>query len=85
MSPGYWRDETGGQLALAVQKYLDAIEPLTLGDIELLRTYITQWIEAPAWRGQRIVNLRELARHIRSESDINAWLSLAEREGIDPL
>ena len=93
LNPGYWMNETGGELAPAVMRYLEG-QPLSERDIELIRLYIQQWIGSPVWfmnpsltdEGRRDLDrLRELARVLNNRGAIDAWLTLAVDFGVDPL
>jgi hypothetical protein len=91
--PGYWMNETGGELAPAIMRYLDHV-PLSKRDIELIRLYILQWIGSPVWEMNpdqteegraELERLRELARVLTNRGAIDAWIALALDVGIDPL
>jgi hypothetical protein len=91
--PGYWMDETGGELVPAVKRYLQGYR-LSSRDIALIAAYLRQWIESPVWdqnphmseEGRaELARLRELARVLLNQPTIDAWLSLAVEFGVDPL
>ena len=93
-APKFWRNETSGQLAIAVRAYLDNPEAMTLREIAYMRSYLRQWIESPAWdanpaHNDRSRNALEALRadvgRIVNGRAIHAWLRAALMEGIDPL
>jgi hypothetical protein len=92
--PGYWMNETGGQLGQAIHRYLDGRE-LSNQDVALIRLYIQQWIGSEVWdwnphldeegRAQ-LAGLREAAlRFLTDRKAIDAWIELATELGVDPL
>lgn len=92
-APGYWRNETSGQLAPAVMRYVNGAS-LSADDISLIRAYLRQWIDSPVWDDnphlvpgecERLSRLRELARVLINRESIEAWVTLATDFGIDPL
>lgn len=92
-APGYWMDETGGLLAPAVERYLTNDE-LRNGDIPLIRAYLRQWINSPAWDDnphldadgiRELVDLRSSVETIGTREDIDGWLKIAIDKGLDPL
>lgn len=84
-APGYWMHETTGVLRPAVEAYLGG-GAMTDEQIAAMRAYFRQWINAPAWNGDEVVDqLRERVNQLTSRSKINAWLLDAEVCGIDPL
>jgi hypothetical protein len=76
-------DETSGVLKPAIQAYLSG-DPMTEVEVEVVRAYLRQWIEAPVWKGA-LEQLREDIDGLTSREAISDWLDLAEEEGIDPL
>jgi hypothetical protein len=91
--PGYWMNETGGQLAPAIRRYLEGL-PLSGRDVVLIRLYLQQWIDSGVWDGNptqseegraELARLRELARVLTNRASIEAWISMATDFGIDPL
>jgi hypothetical protein len=87
-APKYWMHETGGKLVAAVHRYLQD-QPAHPDDMSLLRAYLRQWIDSPAWDGANdqtdLANLRRDVRELRSRGDIARWLEQAFDLGIDPL
>ena len=83
-APGYWMYETSGVLAPAVRAYLSGAE-LTEPQITAMRAYLRQWIAAPAWCGRQVGVLRARIDGLTTRQAIEAWLSLAVEDGIDPL
>ena len=47
-APKYWMYEESGVLRPAVEAYLNG-EPLTAGQVKLMRLYLKQWIDSPVW------------------------------------
>jgi hypothetical protein len=93
-APKYWRYETSGELAIVVGVYLAAVRALTMREIALMRAYVKQWIDSPVWdlnpeltaeSRAELAWIRESAGRIASESDLRAWLRVAEGQGFDPL
>lgn len=82
--PNYWMNETGGALAAAVKTYIRG-DPLLSEEVDLVRAYLRQWIAADTWRGPRVAFLRAAVEGITTREAIEAWLDIADREGIDPL
>ena len=82
--PGYWMHETSGELAPVVKRYLEH-QPMGGGDITIMRAYLRQWINAPAWRGAAVDDLRRRIDTLTTRSTIDAWLHDALDAGIDPL
>lgn len=82
--PGYWQHETSGVLRPAVVAYLHG-EPMTPEQIAAMRTYLRQWIFAPAWRGADVNTLRARVDGLVSVDSIDRWLRDAVECGIDPL
>ncbi len=82
--PGYWMNETSGELAVAVQRYLSG-EQLRFRDIRLLRSYLDQWINAPVWAvDASIIQLRAEIPGLRTREDIARWTELALEANVDP-
>ncbi len=93
-APKYWKHETSGVVALAVGAFLRAPEALTNDEIAVMRAYVTQWIDSPAWDmnphdgdyGRAVLAaLRRSARTIATPRDLMVWLTIATREGFNPL
>ena len=91
--PMYWRYEVT-VLPVAVEAYLNNRLHGTLvsqDQIDLIRLYLTQWIDAPAWDyvpSQPLDDLAELRRSVReikTADDIDRWTFRALDLGIDPL
>jgi len=94
LAPRYWRDETSGVLAPAIERYLTRPRDLTVRDIGLIRAYIRQWIDSPMWdanphadAAQRanLRELRSLAANVASVGDLRHWFDVALDMGHDPL
>ena len=93
-APKFWRFETSGVLAPAIQRYLTRPRSMEDRDIALVAAYLSQWIDSPVWEmnaeaGERslakLAELRIRAGKIATVDDIHAWLGAALAEGIDPL
>lgn len=92
--PLYWMNECGGELKAAMLRYLDQ-QPLSRGDVHLIRLYIQQWITSEVWdqnpcmdeQGRALLALlRESAfSGLRDREGIDAWLALSADAGLDPL
>ena len=93
--PLYWRNETSGTVAAAVQAYLaDQTGGLPISDehIELLKTYLDQWISASCWDSDsdsellaELHSLRERVKLLKTADEIHWWLMDALDLGMDPL
>ena len=89
--PLYWRDEQSGELAEAINAYIDhTLRPSqwpapTAAQLALIVDYCNYWIEAPCWRGKGIELLRDSAKVICTVEELRGWLSIAELYGVDPL
>ena len=83
-APGYWMNETSGVLRPAIVAYL-AGTAMTSWQIAIMRSYLRQWIGAPAWLGPDVAELRATVDGLTTRHDISAWLDLADRAGVDPL
>jgi hypothetical protein len=92
-APKYWRAETSGVLEGPIMRYLEG-KALSAGDLALIRIYLKQWIDSPAWlmnphesgaNRQAIIKLRQQVRLISRVEDLSAWLHAALELGIDPL
>ncbi len=97
--PLYWRNETSGKLAGAIGSYLDNRihqTSMTVEEIELVRAYLIQWIDAPGWDSAwdstwgsggdpELQELRLSARTLNSADEIQKWIFKALEIGIDPL
>jgi hypothetical protein len=77
--------DTGTELRPAVVAYFEN-RPLTLRQVNLIRLYLKQRIDAPVWAGgEDLDELRREVNQIRTASDISAWLRKAEDADIKPL
>jgi hypothetical protein len=47
-APKYWRQETSGRLEGPIMRYLEG-KLMSTEDITLIRLYLRQWIDSPAW------------------------------------
>lgn len=93
-APRYWQHETGGELARAMGAFLEGGHETPDADLALIRAYIVQWIDSPAWElnpmagttwERELGELRLAARRIATVRALRAWLERAEEQGIDPL
>lgn len=96
--PLNWRNETSGQLARAVDAYLDnrvVGTEISVLAVEVVRDYLIHYIHAPCWTrnfepedldGVRILTeLRYEAMHLDSPDAIGAWIRKGMEIGLDPL
>lgn len=84
--PLYWRDEQTGEMAEAVQGYLNHLRDKTElcpRHLELMIDYCQAWAECPAFRVSR--RFMNQATNMKTSDDLHRWLHLALEEGIDPL
>ena len=93
-APRYWKYEQSGLVALAVAAFIEAPMSLNESDLAIMRAYVKQWIDSPAWDGNPHADehglavlkaLRVEAPRIRTPRDLVWWLAVATREGFDPL
>jgi hypothetical protein len=82
--PGYWMNETSGELRPVIERYLTA-QHLTARDVAIMRVYLRQWINDGAWIGPLIDALRTQVDEIHDRDGIRRWLDRALDAGIDPL
>ncbi|NEI52692.1 hypothetical protein GR217_34300 [Rhizobium leguminosarum] len=82
--PRYWTDETSGFLQPAIEAFCNGYQ-MTPNQITTMRAYLRQWIDAPAWQGPAVDELRKAVNGLTSRQAIADWLAEALREGIDPL
>jgi hypothetical protein len=93
-APKFWRHETGGLLAPAMERFLlhKRAKP---GDTDLIRAYLQQWIDSPVWQmnpagsdyetHRALTELRQSAHSIHTRDDVRRWVAEALDLGIDPL
>jgi hypothetical protein len=93
LAPKYWRNESTGCLDGPIKRYLK-MKPLSDGDIRLIGLYLRQWIESPVWLANPHLTTADIAlitilvgsaREIRTVTDIDLWLEMAVKAGLDPL
>lgn len=95
--PMYWRDEQSS-LPAAVEAYLNdqtGGKHCSAEDIEMVRLYLKQWINAPCWSWniyapdeESLADLEALRRDIeqvKTADQIQDWLMRGLDLGIDPL
>jgi hypothetical protein len=94
--PLFWRHEVGS-LPAAVEAYLadrTGGAPCTPDQIELVRLYLAQWINAPCWTetcapdeemAADLQALRRDAETLATADGIHDWLMRALDLGLDPL
>ena len=84
-APKYWRYETGGELAPAIEAYLVG-KPLTIRQIALIRAYLYQWIKSPVWGpSAELEALRLQVSTIKTGDDVRRAIHAGLEIGIDPL
>jgi len=84
-APGYWRNETSGVLAPAIEAYLQH-RLMTDEQIAAMRAYLRQWIMAGDWLGGADIDeLRAGLDGLTSRAALDRWLDAALDLGIDPL
>lgn len=92
-APKFWRFEQGSELKPAIFAYLED-KPLTVREIAVISSYLTQWIASPVWdlspshdmySRNTLLVLRATAPRLAEREDIDEWLMLAIEQGIDPL
>jgi hypothetical protein len=92
-APKYWRHETGGELRIAVETFLNN-RTMTIRQIALMRAYLRQWITSPVWdmnpakdvaSERALARLRSAIETLTSEAAIRKWIHQALDQGHDPL
>jgi len=92
-APKFWRFESSGVLAPAIERYLKN-ETLTIRDVTLIRRYFEQWINSTVWDQNpnhdaesraELARLRKTAAAIATARDIRDWVHEALDIGVDPL
>jgi hypothetical protein len=92
-TPKYWPNETSGKLQGPMTRYIGN-QSLSADDILCIRAYLRQWIDSPAWdlnpaadneSRLELATLRTTARQIKSRQEINEWIAIATKLGMDPL
>lgn len=85
LAPKYWRYETSGVLAPAIEAYLNG-KPLTVRQIALIRAYLYQWVKSPVWGPSGVLEaLRLRVAAIQTADDVRAVIRAGLEIGIDPL
>lgn len=86
----YWRNESSGKLAKAVERYFAfgyGEDPLPLTDSELiiLRTYLSAWINYP-WEGfdRDLRKLQDKFENAETFEELQQCMDIAASFGIDP-
>lgn len=82
----YWRNESSGFLAAAVEKYLLTTDELTPSEVELIKTYLQLWSDYP-WQcidEEGVLKLKEKCDLIANRSTINSWVDYALDNAINP-
>ena len=85
--PMYWRDETSGVLEKAVHNFFSA-EKLQPKNLEALKVYCAQWVNASCWEVENrlaLERLREQIYKVGNKKELVDWLDRALLLGIDPL
>jgi hypothetical protein len=87
-------NETTGKLKPVIETYLQRRGDMTLRDVAIMRAYLVQWIESPAWEmmphgtedfAEGLAALRLDACAIRNVKDIDAAIARMTDAGLDPL
>jgi hypothetical protein len=82
--PHFWMTEQTGVLAEAVEAYLDS-EPLTPRHLELIRLYLTQYLERAVLTGDaKRPLLIQQARALASAAAIEEFADQIAEYGIEP-
>jgi hypothetical protein len=88
-APKYWKYQ-GNALVPAMERFL-RLDPLSERDITLIKAYLWQWIESPAWgqnasaAGARaLAELRADVGKLQTITHIHNWVRLATDWGMDP-
>ncbi|HEY1242197.1 MAG TPA: hypothetical protein VGF16_16650 [Bryobacteraceae bacterium] len=89
-APKYWVNESSGVLVPVVEKYLRG-EPLDANQLGIMRAYLRQWVQSPAWdqnpHGGRdeLNRLRGRVSAIDNMRRLDEWIDDAVKFGMDPL
>lgn len=85
--------ETGGELGPAVERYIKG-EDLSVRDLALIRAYLRQWVDSPAWDAnpaatdlsqRRLTQLRGKVFGAATKEQIDDCIHMAVDMGMDPL
>ena len=86
----YWRNESSGKLALAVERYFafvvgDDPNPLTDSEIALLKGYLKFWLYYP-WQGlgSKLDDLQAQFEEVETYEQLTDCLNTARTLNIDP-
>ena len=88
--PLYWRDETSGEMAKIVEKYLFGL-PLCDEEFFVLRGYLAHYINAPCWDfpgnafAAELAEARAAVQELNTARDVDAWIVKLLEIGLDPL
>lgn len=92
-APNYWTFETGGELRPAIERYICG-EELTVRDLYLIKAYLKQWVDSPAWEANphltpegvaQLSLLRAKVSQARTAPQLVACVELAGEMGMNPL
>lgn len=92
-APKYWAQETGGELGPAIERYILGQE-LSVRDLALIRAYLRQWVDSPAWDAnpahsdlsrRQLTRLRMKVFDALTKERIDDCIKLAIDMGMDPL
>ena len=90
-APRHWRDESSGELVRAIHHYLDNRRKLTFREVFVLKIYLRQWVDSPAWNAipgasrEKLEQLRADCKRISSQADVDRCVAGASELGMDPL
>lgn len=93
--PNYWKNETSGQMAKAVEAYWSTSRrgELNSENIASLKLYLIHWAEAPCYRNNEYITETDLAQldkaikkahNINNTEDISITVNILMNLGIDP-
>lgn len=86
----YWRNETTGNLAKAIERYFafsigDDLEPLTEEELDLMKCYIHLWLEYPWLNLERQLQiLRQELPTVKTYNELTHFITKIQIIGIDP-
>lgn len=90
--PAYWGDDVSGTLPAVVMAYhalaLSEGPPLNPAQLDLLRSYLAYFINAPCWRDGDSGEIARLRRNIAQAQTVEAidyWIDACLGLGLDPL
>jgi hypothetical protein len=83
-APLFWMNEETSLMKRIMFRFDDNPDLLYEREVEILRQYFEQWINAPVWKGD-LAELTESVKTLKTGNDCKEWVLRAMELGIDPL